>query len=488
MLDAGTLVAGRYAIISPLASGGSGLVYSATDRTTDRRVAIKILGPHVLHERAAREKLRLEAIVAGRVESENIVQVSDAGVDTATGYPFLVMELLKGSDLQHWVEQQGPLDAATAVELLRQVASGLDKSHSWKDEEQRTVPIVHRDLKPENLFLTHREDGTPLVKILDFGLAKVLSGSATMSSEVRGTPLYMAPEQLSQGPVAPATDIWALGLIAFFLLTGKCYWKSGQNCNAVLPAVLKEVADGPTEAPSDRLKQFGSEPQFTEEFDEWFLRCVNVDPSMRFQSAGEAVRALGSALGLPQRSTPTAALGLLSTPHWGKPEPRHSAPPVHEAPPVRHRTGPRKLYWVMALLALGGLLTVLARPRSAPVQAALTSSATSAENPSGSALVGHRTARSPLPPPEAPTVSNPPSQGKPEIVGSETPATSSVATQKISGVKYTGNRSSNGQGLGTRSAPATRSTQPPPDASSLAAPATSTPPVPRVVRDPAGHR
>lgn len=166
MLDTGALIAGRYEIVAPLASGGSGLIYAATDRTTEKRVAIKMLGSHVLHERAAREKLRLEAIVAGRVESENIVQVWDAGVDSQTGLPFLVMELLKGKDLQHWVEQQGPLDATTTVEWLRQVASGLDKAHSWKDAEQRSSPIVHRDLKPENLYLTHRDDGTPLIKSL----------------------------------------------------------------------------------------------------------------------------------------------------------------------------------------------------------------------------------------------------------------------------------------------------------------------------------
>ena len=275
MLDPGTLIAGRYEILSPLASGGNGLVYAAIDRTTEKRVAVKVLRSQVLHERAAREKLRLEAIVAGRVESEHIVQVSDAGVDSASGVPFLVMELLKGFDLQHWVEQQGPIEKKKALEYLRQVASGLDKAHSWKDSENRPAPIVHRDLKPENLYLTHREDRTPLIKILDFGLAKVLSGSATMSSEVRGTPLYMAPEQLSQAPVTPATDVWAIGLIAFFFLTGKCYWKSGQSGNAVLPAVLKEVGEGPTVSPQSRLLEFGVQDiSLSPAFDEWFRRCV----------------------------------------------------------------------------------------------------------------------------------------------------------------------------------------------------------------------
>ncbi len=307
MLQAGTLIAGRYEIQSPLASGGNGLVYSASDRTTEKRVAIKILGPHMLHERAAREKMRLEAIVAGRVESEHIVQVSDAGLDVATGVPFLVMELLKGQDLQHHIEQRGHLEPALTLEYLRQVASGLDKAHGWKDHDNRAAPIVHRDLKPENLFLTHREDGSPLVKILDFGLAKVLSVSATLSTEIKGTPLYMAPEQFCQAPVTPATDIWALGLIAFFFLTGKCYWLSGQDDRAILPAVIKEVTDGANVPARTRLREVGVSLALPEAFDAWFSQCVNLDPSLRFKSAGKAVKALGAALDQREISSPVTA-------------------------------------------------------------------------------------------------------------------------------------------------------------------------------------
>lgn len=313
MLQNGTLIAGRYEIHSPLASGGNGLVFVATDLTTEKRVAVKVLGMHLLHERAAREKLRLEAIVAGRVESEHIVQVSDAGIDVATGTPFLVMELLKGSDLQHHVEQHGPLEFSLALEYLRQVASGLDKAHGWKDREGRAAPIVHRDLKPENLFLTYREDGSPLVKILDFGLAKVLSVSATLSSEVRGTPLYMAPEQLSQAPVTPATDIWAIGLVAFFLLTGKCYWLSAQNERAVLPAVIKEVTDGITRSATVRACDLGVTVSLPDSFDEWFAQCVNLDPARRFVLASSAVKALSVALEQPFVSSPLASAAALQS-------------------------------------------------------------------------------------------------------------------------------------------------------------------------------
>jgi serine/threonine-protein kinase len=346
-----------------LASGGNGLVYAATDRTTEKRVAIKVLGPHILHARAAREKLRLEAIVAGRVESEHIVQVSDAGVDAATGVPFLVMELLRGFDLQHLVEEKGPLETAKALEYLRQVASGLDKAHAWKDSDRRSAPIVHRDLKPENLFLTHREDGTPLVKILDFGLAKVLSGSATLSSEVRGTPLYMAPEQLLQAPVTPATDIWAVGLIAFFLLTGKCYWRSGQNNEAVLPAVLKEVGDGPTASPQARLREFGVELLMPPAFEEWFRRCVNLEPSLRFQTAGAAVRALGLAFDLAQKSLPTASDLVPSIP---RPNRSEADGVLTSRVAGEKRSGRIALLLTLGLFFAAGLALIIGKSRMQP--------------------------------------------------------------------------------------------------------------------------
>jgi serine/threonine-protein kinase len=421
LLQEGTLIAGRYEIHSQLASGGNGLVFAATDLTTEKRVAIKVLGPHVLHERAAREKLRLEAIVAGRVESEHIVQVSDAGVDVSSGAPFLVMELLKGLDLQRHVEQHGPLEYAVAIEYLRQVASGLDKAHGWRDRDGCATPIVHRDLKPENLFLTHREDGTPLVKILDFGLAKVLSVSATLSSEVRGTPLYMAPEQFSQAPVTPATDIWALGLIAFYFLVGKCYWLTAQNERAVLPAVLREVSDGPTEAATLRMRELGVTPTLPAAFDEWFARCVHIDPARRFAQASEAIKALGGVLDQPLASSPLAATSALlqagARASW--PElsparvdsgPRPSVPPlaVSAEKPVHARV---VMYVVAALaLAVAALLAfanqrasepALATPAVPVTSAPVNMAAHSSTEPGARASsVNVASAASPLPAPQ----------------------------------------------------------------------------------------
>jgi len=296
MLVEHSLINGRYEILREVGSGGSGCVYAATDRTTDKRVAVKIFGHQVHLDRSAREKFELEARVAGRVESENIVQVSDAGLDPTTQLPYLVMEFLKGSNLQELVQNEGKLRPALAVEYLTQVASGLDKAHSWHDRDGRHAPIVHRDLKPSNLFLAHHENGAPLMKILDWGIAKVISTSATLSGDLRGTPLYMAPEQLLQEPVTPATDIWAFGLIAFYLLTGHCYWKSSQRPNVVWPALIKEVCEGPQVLPQVRFQELDVAVELPPAFDDWFMRCVNLDPSVRFSAASEAVHALAKVL------------------------------------------------------------------------------------------------------------------------------------------------------------------------------------------------
>jgi serine/threonine protein kinase len=164
------------------------------------------------------------------------------------------------------------------------VALALDKAHR--------IGVIHRDLKPENLFLTRREDGSPLIKILDFGIAKISAESpgTTQWGQLFGTPLYMAPEQARGDPtqVAPASDLFAVGLIAFKLLTGTAY-----RTGTTLTGILNEILHEPLQAPSERGHAIGPE------FDQWFLRACHADPTQRFTSAEEQVEALARALGLP---------------------------------------------------------------------------------------------------------------------------------------------------------------------------------------------
>lgn len=206
LLESGHVFAGRYRVQRLIARGGMGAVYAAEQLATDLPVALKVLYPHILRSPDSIEKFQLEAKVAGRVNSEHIVRVFDAGYDRTTRLPFLVMELLRGQELKSLVDRGGPLSPEAVVEYIRQVASGLERAHRHMNRDGHHKPIIHRDLKPENLFLTRRESGEPVVKILDFGLAKVLGDSAHVSQDVKGTPLFMAYEQAAGVELCPETD------------------------------------------------------------------------------------------------------------------------------------------------------------------------------------------------------------------------------------------------------------------------------------------
>jgi serine/threonine-protein kinase len=289
-LDKGQLFAGRYRIVRRMAAGGMGSVYEVVHVETDRRRALKVMLPELVASPDLRARFKREARVTANVRSEHIVEVFDAGVDEATGMPFLVMELLEGQDLARRVERTGALGAAEIVTLLMQTAMALDKTHAER--------IVHRDLKPENLFLTRRDDGTPRVKILDFGISKVVSEASTKGAATRslGTPLYMAPEQFAGESVQPATDVYALGMIAYTLLAGEPYRQEESDATENVFAFATRAMRGPIEVPTSRATRRGrSLPQA---FDAWFARATHPDPSQRHAPATNAVAALAEALGV----------------------------------------------------------------------------------------------------------------------------------------------------------------------------------------------
>ena len=280
--DFPALIAGRYRPLRLIGKGGMGAVYEVEHAHTGQRHALKVL---TLQPGASVERFRREARALSSIRSDHIVRVTDADVAPELGgAPFLVMELLEGADLERATGAQAA-PPSEAIDWLRQVARALGKAHAGG--------IVHRDLKPENLFLTRREDGSALVKILDFGIAKMAADDRvlTLSDSFLGTPGYMAPEQTdSKGPaVTLRADLYALGLIAFRLLVGHSYWRSGS-----LAQLLAQILVEPMPAPSERGSTLGAG------FDAWFLRACDRDPSNRFASADEQVEALAVALGLPQ--------------------------------------------------------------------------------------------------------------------------------------------------------------------------------------------
>ena len=328
-LASGRIVAGRYRVESLLGEGGMGSVYLVRHLHTDESLALKILHAHVLRNDDAVERFRREARAPARVASEHVARVTDA--DTAPDLdnaPFIVMELLQGRDLERTVEAEGPLSPVLVVEYLRQVARALDKAHG--------MGIVHRDLKPENIFLTEREDGSPCIKLLDFGIARLSDGDnpssrQTQAGYVLGTPAFMSPEQAlgNVDQVGPPTDVWALGLVAFKLLVGRDFW--GEQAT---PRLFAMILSEPIVAPSERGSALGPA------FDAWFLRCVTRTIEDRFATVGQAVVALAKALEVPIAPARSSGASFVAAGELGPHSaPRQAAASVASWPKVRATTG-----------------------------------------------------------------------------------------------------------------------------------------------------
>ena len=225
----GSIFAGDFQVLRPLKEGGMGAVYVARQLSTDKLRALKLMQPQLVREPRLRKRFQDEARVAARIKSRHVVEVIGAGVDDKTGLPWLAMELLEGSDLDSRVRETGPLSSQETREVFAQLCHAMGAAHD--------AGIVHRDLKPENIFLANEQQvGVPFtVKVLDFGIAKIRDDAQSeRTNSPVGTATYMAPEQTTvEQEVTPAADVWSIGLIAFFVLTGKQYWKSAnqQPCN-----------------------------------------------------------------------------------------------------------------------------------------------------------------------------------------------------------------------------------------------------------------
>jgi serine/threonine protein kinase len=212
----GKVLDAKYQLISRLGSGSMAVVYRAQELGTGRSLAIKLL--KLGKEAELVERFRREAALVSRLTSPNTVRVFDQGA--LNGAPWIAMELLDGSPLDVLLER-GPLDARATLDILRQLCDSLEEAHA--------LGVIHRDVKPANVFL-HRGGGpAPIVKLLDFGIAKANSGAAsqifgraiTVMGAVMGTPTYLSPEQAADGPVDARADIYALGAVAYHCLAGR---------------------------------------------------------------------------------------------------------------------------------------------------------------------------------------------------------------------------------------------------------------------------
>ncbi|HVK70352.1 MAG TPA: protein kinase [Polyangium sp.] len=346
MLVPDVLFHGRYRVLRCVKAGGMGAVYEVADETTRRRRALKVMLPGTIEDPILRERFSQEATITGGIESDHIVQVSDAGIDESTSMPFLVMDLLSGEELGSMIVRRGALPPAEVVLYLGQAALALDKTHA--------ANVVHRDLKPENLFVTTRDDGSPCLKILDYGVAKVMVETTFQRrTAIVGTPLYMAPEQVQgDGAIGARADVYALGHLAYTLLSGEAYWMSEARSSLSLFVLFKRIMAGPPEPATTRAARRGV--RITPPFDAWFSRTTNLEPQRRPERATQAIAELCEALGvvssnatiavaLPPPSSPrsTPALPARPPPVADRPLLHADAPPASHAPAALRSPSPR---------------------------------------------------------------------------------------------------------------------------------------------------
>jgi serine/threonine protein kinase len=275
----GEILAGKYRVERIIGEGGMGIVLAARHEALNTNVAIKLLRGAALEHTDVVGRFMREARAAVSLRSEHVARVFDIG-NLDDGRPYIVMERLEGKDLGDVIDDGPPLRVAEAVDYVLQACEAIAEAHA--------AGIVHRDLKPKNLFLTQRIDGQPLVKVLDFGISKMEPRGApnemqlTRTTEVIGSPSYMSPEQLrSSRNVDARTDIWALGVILYELLTKRLPFYAETVTELVLVVVTEK------QPPVRSIR-----PDCPEGLEAIIARCLTKQPEGRFQNVFELVQAL----------------------------------------------------------------------------------------------------------------------------------------------------------------------------------------------------
>jgi serine/threonine-protein kinase len=273
----GTVLLGRFRVESVLGEGGMGIVFSARRIPSQERVAIKVLLPEASAHPEAVPRFVNEAKATMKLGSPHVVKVFEAGT-LDIGLPFIVMELLEGTDLGVVLEKRGPLPVAAAVDYLIQAADAIAEAHA--------LGIVHRDLKPTNLFLLERPGTAPMVKVLDFGISKVSNGpqnqALTATGTFLGSPHYMPPEQLKSAKnVDSRADIWALGVILYELLSGKPPFDAGAFGELFMKVLTAEYT------PLRTIR-----PEIPEGLEQVVARCLRRPREERYPDLVEFAQAL----------------------------------------------------------------------------------------------------------------------------------------------------------------------------------------------------
>ena len=359
----GQTIDGRYRVEALLGEGGMGLVYRVTHTQLNKPLAIKVLRRENTHDEEVLARFRREAESVSAIGNQHIVDISDFGM-LEDGSTYFVMECLEGMDLIEAMDLAQRMPEDRAVRIATQICRALDAAHDGG--------VVHRDLKPENVFLTSREGITDFVKVLDFGIAKVANGPKrlTRKGEVLGTPHYMSPEQCEGEDVDHRTDIYALGVLLYEMLTGHV----PHDADTMMGILTKHLYEDPI-PPKIRV------PQVSEELEQLVMRCLDKKPERRYQTMREVELELVRI----QSGTPTLGPETVTLTPTRAPKP----PPPRVAPAYLGGLA-------AALLLLAGTLAVTALEHR-PTRQEPTGLAATADPPPGPA------AAEPTEPPGVPT-------------------------------------------------------------------------------------
>jgi serine/threonine protein kinase len=288
-LSQGDILEGKYTIGPRLGEGGMGVVFQAEHISLGVKVAVKVLHPSEADDSNMIARFKVEARSAAGIRHQNVVEVTDFGL-TPDRRPFFVMEYLRGESLADRLDRRHTLTEREAVELADQILSGLSSAHRRG--------VIHRDLKPENVFLATRDEGREIVKLLDFGIAKIIGGQQTqpgkqrdsnrpltMRGTVLGTPGYMAPETINaEESIDARADLFSVGVLLYEMLTGRRPFTG-----AVPHAIMSQTVSRPVPRPS------AIRPDLSDAMERLILTALAKDPNDRYQTAEEFVHHLTAA-------------------------------------------------------------------------------------------------------------------------------------------------------------------------------------------------
>lgn len=257
----------RYEVLSQIGTGGTGIVYKVRDLETSEIVALKVLKPEIASDPDVQENFKKEMCLARKITHKNVCRIHE--FNRLNGAAYTSMELVEGESLLSRLYRAGSLPLSEALDIARQICDGLREAHAQG--------IVHRDLKPANIMV----DRNGTVKIMDFGIARMVQREGPMTGTIVGTPSYMAPEQAELKPVSSCTDIYAVGLLLYEMVTGVAAF-DGDTPVAVALKQIREYPKRPREIA----------PQLTRSIDAVIMKCLQKDPAKRFQSVDELEIAL----------------------------------------------------------------------------------------------------------------------------------------------------------------------------------------------------